>query len=78
VVFFILDFGEEGSNPIKVPDVPWEWEVKITRWVVYVERPFTHECGQYPIIDQELRQKILRLLGPNVCRIYQISMAGGW
>jgi len=63
------------DQPTKHPTLRWIFQLfegihRIT---------FTCKTGVNIMIDRlsELRQKILRLLGPSVCRIYRISPEGG-
>jgi len=63
------------DQPTKRPTLRWVFQLFEGIHLITI----INNAGTKTIIDRlsDLRQKILRLLGPSVCRIYQISMAGG-
>jgi len=63
------------DQPTKRPTLRWVFQLFEGIHLINL----INKTGTKTLIDRlsDLRQKILRLLGPSVCRIYQISMAGG-
>lgn len=63
------------NQPIQRPTLRWIFQLFEGVNLITL----THKNAIRIIIDRlsDLRQKILRLLGPAVCKIYQISMEGG-